>query len=622
MTLVTFGMAILLAAFGASTLLASRESRAQTLDEHQALAQAAARHGDYVVRQGLKSLDEVALAEGFDLEDADTGPEQQALKRTYAESIFGQGVYLADPEGNILLAEPPVVRPPGQPPSRLPSFIEAVTTVRPTVSGLASSLADGSPVVVMAAPVTDRNGSVRGVVLGEIALVGGQFTEVTGTAAPGRTGYTQIVDSRGSVLASTLLDEVAQENPHENLVSGLMDGRDGSTGSCHTCHQASDGSGGNREDEVMAFAPMEAAPWGVMVRQSESEALAPARRLEMRALWLGIPALVVAAVLGWALVRSVVGPVQALTASAQRLATGDLSQPVPVSGSDEIGQMAAAFERMRVRLKEALERLEGWAQELELRVSDRTSELEQSRDELKAAADENAALYEEVKRKEAARGEMLKRVISAQEEERRRIARELHDETSQNLAVLAIGIETQVSPGAGPDSQEKLDELKSLVVRTLDGVHRLVYDLRPSVLDDLGLLAGLRWYAESRLGPQDIKFSLMLSGEERRLPAELETALFRIGQEAISNVARHANASNAFLVIGFEDAAVTLEVEDDGEGFDAAAAASRNEQGGWGLMGMAERATLFGGECEITSGPGTGTRVAVRIPFEEKGLAP
>lgn len=361
----------------------------------------------------------------------------------------------------------------------------------------------------------------------------------------------------------------------------------------------------------MAFAPLEAAPWGVMIRQPESEALAPARRLEERAIWLGVPAFILALLFAWATVRSVVGPVRVLTTAAQRVASGDLSQPVPEMGNDEIGRLGRSFETMRVRLKDALEKVEDWAHELESRVRDRTRELEASRDHLRAAAEENATLYREVKRKDEARGELLKKVITAQEEERRRIARELHDETSQNLSVLAMGLET-----AGPGGN-RLAGLKDLAVKTLDGVHRLVYDLRPSVLDDLGLLAGLRWYAESRLQPLGVHFSLMVSGEERRLPAELETALFRIGQEAITNIARHANAANVFVSVGFQDDKVTMEVEDDGEGFDVEAGEARTEERGWGLLGISERAALFGGGVEIASEPGAGTRIQVSIPVRK-----
>lgn len=611
MTLVAVGMAAVLVAFGVASLLAVNESRDHTLQERRALALAAARHADYVVRQGLGSLDQLATGEDFDVKDGDLESEQQALRRVYLGSIFSRGVYLVDARGRLLLAEPGSAADIGDDLGTIPTITAALTADRPNVSGVTPGIGDGAPVVMMAAPIRDRDGRVQGAVVGEVALDGTGLAEIITAAAPGNTGYAQLVDRSGTVLASTTGADVLQENPHEALMSELVLEKEGSTGSCHSCHQEPGVTGQlEGEKEVMAFAPLEAAPWGVLVRQPESEALAPARRLEQRALWLGIPAFAVALLFAWVTVRSVLGPVRTLTAAAQRLASGDLSQPVPHMGNDEIGRLGLAFETMRARLKEALETVEGWARELEDRVHERTRELESSRDNLRAAAEENAALYEEVKRKDAARGELLKRVISAQEEERRRIARELHDETSQNLTVLAMGLETADGAAKG-----KLAGLRDLTVKTLDGVHRLVYDLRPSVLDDLGLLAGLRWYAESRLEPLGVRVSLMTTGEERRLPPEIETAVFRIGQEAVSNIARHANASSVFIGVGFHDDRVALEIEDDGTGFDPGVEVSAREGHGWGLVGMRERATLFGGTLDIASAPSMGTRIAASIPL-------
>ncbi len=619
MTLVAVGMGAVLAAFAVISLLAVNESRDHTLDERQALARAAAHHVDYVVRQSLASLDELAMAEGFDLADGDPLPEQEALRQVYLGSIFSRGVYLTDDRGYLLLTESAGPGRAGDSLGTIPAINAALTADRPTVSGVVPGLGDGTPVVLMAAPVRDADGLVQGAVIGEIDPTGSSFSEIITLGVLGKTGYAQIVDRRGTVLASTLPDELLQENPHEGLIADLAQEKEGSAGSCHSCHQPADATtSAPREKEVMAFAPLEAAPWGVLIRQPESEALAPARRLEQRALWLGVPAFMIAILFAWATVRSVVGPARVLTVAAQRLAEGDLSQPVPEMGNDEIGRLGRAFERMRVRLKEALETVEEWASELEGRVHERTRELEASRDHLRSAAEENAALYREVKAKDAARGELLKRVINAQEEERRRIARELHDETSQNLSVLAMGLEAAGAEGNEAQARDELGELRDLAVRTLGGVHRLVYDLRPSILDDLGLSAGLRWYAESRLEPLGIRASLMVNGEERRLAAELETAVFRIGQEAISNIARHSNASNAFLVVGFLDDRVTLEVEDDGDGFDVASAKAGNEDHGWGLLGMSERAGLVGGSLEITSTPGTGTRVEISIPVQKE----
>jgi signal transduction histidine kinase len=621
MILVVVGTAGVLVAFGIASLLAVNESRDHTLDERQALARATAHHVDYVVQRSLASLDELGAAGEFDLEDGDPLPEQQALRRTYLSSVFSRGLYVTDADGRLLMTESAGPARAGEFLGSMPAIAAALTSASPTVSGLVPGIGDGAPVLMMIVPARDADGLVQGAIIGEIDPSASSLSEIIASGVLGETGYTQIIDQQGTVLASTSPHELLQENPHQTLVADLTQQTDASSaGSCHACHQLEDATTSAPGDkEVMAFAPLEAAPWGVLIRQRESEALAPARRLEQRAIWLGVPAFIVAILFAWATVRSIVKPVRVLTATAQRLAGGDLSQPVPETGTDEIGQLGSAFEGMRVRLKQALERVEESARVLETRVQERTRELETSRDNLRTAAEEKAALYQEVIATNAARRELLGRVISAQEEERRRIARELHDETSQNLSVLAMGLETAgLGQDGEPQGREELNGLRDLAVTTLGGVRRLVYDLRPSVLDDLGLLAGLRWYAENRLNPLGIRFSLLVSGEERRLAAELETAIFRIGQEAISNIARHAGASNAFLGVGFQEDRVTLEVEDDGAGFDVSRAEVRSQDHGWGLFGIRERAGLFGGSLEITSAPGAGTRLEISIPLQKE----
>jgi signal transduction histidine kinase len=437
------------------------------------------------------------------------------------------------------------------------------------------------------------------------------------SSAPGETGYTQVVDGEGTILASTRPEQLLQKSDHDSRLAALIAKGESASGTCHDCHEQNGTR--QRRTEVMAFAPLTWAPWGVVLRQEESEALAPAQHLRERAIWLGVPSFLLALLVAWATVRSITRPVTMLRSTAERIASGDLSHEVPDLGKDEIGQLARSFETMRVKLKDSLGSIQAWSRELEKRVQERTQELEASRDHLRQVAEENAILYEELKQKERLRGELLKKVIGAQEEERRRIARELHDETSQTLTALAMGMEAvTLAPSLSKEQlREKLSRLKGLAVQTLDEVHNLIYDLRPSVLDDLGLVAGLEWYAENRLQPLGLGVHVEVSGEERRLPSEVETALFRIGQEAISNVARHAEASSVVLTINFDRDAVSLEVEDDGKGFLTAPEPS-SAPTGWGLLGMRERAALLKGELEIASQPGRGTCVAVRVPLDER----
>jgi len=234
---------------------------------------------------------------------------------------------------------------------------------------------------------------------------------------------------------------------------------------------------------------------------------------------------------------------------------------------------------------------------------------------------ENARLYEELRHKEMLRRQLLERVITVQEEERKRIARELHDETSQALTSFIVKLELLEQVGTLAEIQAHLEDLRAEVVKTLDRVHDLALELRPSVLDDLGLVAALRHYfrdygSKFRL-PVDIQV-LGLGGQ--RLPAQVETALYRIVQEALINVARHAQAQNVSVLLEKRGSSVVVIVEDDGKGFDVAQAMDshlRNKN--LGLYGMQERASLLGGTVTIESGAGTGTAVFVEIPLEQKG---
>jgi signal transduction histidine kinase len=147
-------------------------------------------------------------------------------------------------------------------------------------------------------------------------------------------------------------------------------------------------------------------------------------------------------------------------------------------------------------------------------------------------------------------------------------------------------------------------------------VHRFSQDLRPSILDDLGLVAALEWYAEERLEAAGVKVRIETLSQERKLPPEVESTLFRVIQEAISNIARHAQAQNVSISLDFRDHRVTARVEDEGLGFEVAEVfGSQNPQRSLGLIGMRERVGLLGGELRVQSQPGAGTEIEVDIPL-------
>lgn len=235
---------------------------------------------------------------------------------------------------------------------------------------------------------------------------------------------------------------------------------------------------------------------------------------------------------------------------------------------------------------------------------------------------ENALLYQQLRVKEEMRSELLRRIISAQEDERRRLARELHDVTSQALATLAVRLEALAA--AGPRSQNtdaQMETVKSLLAATSKDVHRLIYDLRPSLLDDLGLPAALRSCAHGALDAAGVEVHFEVAGRERRLPPQVEIALFRIAQEAITNVARHARAESVYIGLEFNEKGMAVQVEDDGVGFDLTHEfGSGGARKGMGLLSMQERAELLGGTMTIDTRPGAGTRLAVEIPVDWRQL--
>ena len=233
-------------------------------------------------------------------------------------------------------------------------------------------------------------------------------------------------------------------------------------------------------------------------------------------------------------------------------------------------------------------------------------EVERVGETLNGMLDELAAVHAELRALSAG-------IINAQEEERRRISRELHDDTAQALTSLLLYAKALEQGEAPPAVREALAELREEVARSLEGVRRLARELRPSALDDLGLVAALEGYAHefARRTGLVVRFEPACGGD--RLPPQVELVLYRIAQEALTNAAKHARATRVAVSLVREPGAVSLTVRDDGRGFDPARAASAAQ--GMGLFSMRERAELAGGSLTITSAPGSGATIAARIPL-------
>jgi signal transduction histidine kinase len=207
-------------------------------------------------------------------------------------------------------------------------------------------------------------------------------------------------------------------------------------------------------------------------------------------------------------------------------------------------------------------------------------------------------------------GKLSARLVSAQEEERRSISRELHDEVGQSLTALAMEAGAAASlPEDSPDLRQRLQSIRRLAESSMSTVRNLSLLLRPSMLDDLGLVPALRWHAREVSKRTGIKVRVMAENLDDTLPDEYNTCIYRVVQEALNNSARHAHARSVRVQVSGSAGKVRLAVADDGDGFDL------RQAHGLGIVGMAERVRNAGGEFQIDSAPGDGTTLSVMLPL-------
>lgn len=256
-----------------------------------------------------------------------------------------------------------------------------------------------------------------------------------------------------------------------------------------------------------------------------------------------------------------------------------------------------------------------------LRLRDLTLNLQEKNRLLEISSRvEKERLFEAVSQQRQQLRALANRLTDVQEAERKQLARELHDEMGQALTAISINlaaIKKDLPPQCLTPIKERLAEASLLTEQTLEQIRELSLNLRPSMLDDLGLVPTLHWYVKRYANRVTVETDFQVTGLKERLPPAIETTLYRIVQEALTNVARYAQASRVQLQLHRKNSVVAVFIEDNGQGFDLAEVVNReNPKNGTGLLGMRERVTLLGGKFNIQSQAGQGTQLAIEIPLE------
>lgn len=327
----------------------------------------------------------------------------------------------------------------------------------------------------------------------------------------------------------------------------------------------------DRDEHVVAYSPIRTVGWAIITEESWELVSSPTLRTSQMIPLILVPALLLAMLALWFGAKQIVRPLQKLESKAAKLAWGNFQEiEISVGGIAEIRDLQNELAHMARQLQAAQKSLHSY----------------------------------------------IGAITQGQEAERLRLARELHDDTIQSLIALKQRVQLARMPRKKGSPVPELEELESLIEQTIDDLRRTTRALRPIYLEDLGLIAALEMLVRETGQSSGLPVDFNSSGTERRLPAEVELALYRMVQEALNNAVHHAQARHLTVRMEFNSQAARLEITDNGKGFEVPKTpAEFTPQGHFGLLGLYERAELIGAHLEIRSSPGKGTHLSIDLPF-------
>ena len=538
--------------------------RTMIAERNQALATAAAVQVRELLQEPASALEALAAKQAFQHPD----PTEQRTVLTEAgnqNGLFVDGLALLDRSGelSVTAADLPSW---AQDATHLPDLARALMIHQHVVIQPVSDTPGTKDLFLVGVPVHDEGGAVYGALVGAISLKSMGVDALLSQVQVGEHGTAYLVDASGQVLfespSSQKRTGVAERN---GLLTAPPDEAPG-TGLYH----APDG-----QLMTAASVPVELDElgWQVLIEQPWNDVIGPVLRFSQFIPLVAALAVVVSVLALYYGMRAIARPLRLLGEKAERVAWGDFdATSTPVGGVEEIEDLRRTLDQMAKRI-----------QSYQLGMHD-----------------------------------FIAAITHGQEEERKRLARELHDDTVQ--ALIALGQQVEMAERALPSdpkrASERLHQVRAMLAETVEGIRRFSRDLRPIYLEDLGFIPALEALAREANQQHTLAVDFTTVGPLRRLPPHLELAAYRIVQEALNNILQHAQASRAWVEVGFQAEALVLDVRDNGQGFVAPHMPDvLARQGHFGLMGIQERALLYGGQLTIHSAPGEGTKVTVRLPY-------
>jgi two-component system sensor histidine kinase UhpB len=408
-----------------------------------------------------------------------------------------------------------------------------------------------------------KSGPEKPIAVGAFSIASVAYQPLTSAFDPGEDATAFLVDGEQQVvfsLGDQLSGHINRSHP------GVSEVLSGESGAAYFPVYGS--------EHVIAYSSIPLVGWGVVIEEPWESVSNPLLTTTLLAPLALVPVLILSMIALWFGTRRIVQPLQSLEVRAAKLAWGDFQAiEEPVDGIDEINRLQRTLIHMANKVKVAQQGLRGY----------------------------------------------INAITTGQEEERRRLARDLHDDTIQSLIALKQRVQLADISLVDQANEDQLQEIQDMADETIHNLRQITRDLRPLYLEDLGLVAALEMLSREISTTVDLPVKFQSLGIEQRLSPEVELTLYRMAQEGLSNIARHAKASLATLIIQFEDKTTNLTITDDGQGFIVPESpAEFAPSGHYGLLGLHERADLIGAILEIHSTPNQGTQLVISLTSSEK----